>query len=703
MFSISRLLRASSRLRLGLVLPVACGLLAAPASAAPAPAAADDPLLLLVLDPLAKDLACACVKGYAQRDYRQLARWLGQGLGRPVVVEFSDNLPQSLATTGTTRDILLVGKCSVIRADAAAAGLQCQPLASLTGSDGGTSLTGLFVTKTADPAAKIGDLKGRRILFGLANADEKHAAALAALRAAGIEQPQTPEMRPTCSIAVLDMIDAKEAAATPVAVISSYAISLLEGCGSIGKGDIKVIGKTAPIPFVTAFLTDSVAAPQRKVIVDRLLGLKKDAGMLKAMESKDGFVPWQEPKAIPGSGKIERDWPDWRGPERDGRVPWLPEKLPARAVFVWQGATVPGALAGLSVAADNLLLAERDLSNRSDVLRCLDARTGGLRWRAAFPAAGKLDYGEAPRATPVVHDGRVFWLGAFGDLRCLDLANGALVWQRQLIREFGGKLPTWGTCATPLLAGGLLIVNPGAPQASLAALDPATGVTRWTTPGDPAAYGAFVPATLGGKPQVVGHDQHSLGGWDPRSGKRLWSHIAPASGDFHVPTPLAIDGTLAVADEDNGTRLFAFDATGKPMADLLGSAPALAPDTATPVATCGRIFGFHRRLHCLDLAHGLRALWQSDTDLLGGHASLFASPNRVLVVGMNSELILLDATVPECRITSRLRLLENAVESYSHPALVGSRLYFRYGAKLGCIDLDSQTGTETGAMEKPPF
>jgi outer membrane protein assembly factor BamB/ABC-type phosphate/phosphonate transport system substrate-binding protein len=646
------------------------------------------PLTMVVMDPLAKELACACVKGFAQRDYHKLAAVLERGTGQAVHVEFSDSLVDSLKKFRANPDLVVVGKSSVVECDAKDAGWKCRAVARLTGVDGSSTLTGLFVVKAADPAKGLKDLSGRRVFFGKPNAAEKNAAAMAALRAAGVDPPDPPETRGTCNEAALDLLD-NDASPAPAAVISSYALSLLEGCGSMGKGDLKVIGKTSPVPFVTVFLPVAMAAPKQQKILDLLLAVKTDAGLLKALESKAGFEACQANLTPPQSSSVSADWPDWRGPRRDGRVPWLPDTLPAKPVFVWKKACVDGCLAGLSVVGKRLIVAERDLMNLSDVVRSLDADTGEQHWRAVFPAKGNLDYGESPRAAPVIHDDTIYQLGAFGDLRCLALADGKLRWQRNLLKDFGAPLPTWGICPTPLWVDGLLIVNPGAPKASLAALDPATGETRWTTPGVAAGYGSFIAAELGGRHQVVGHDKTSLGGWDPKTGKRLWQLVPPGDGDFNVTTPLALDAKLLVATENNGTRMYSFGPDGMIIPEPVGTFADLAPTTATPVATRGRLFGTSKRIHCLDASRRLQAVWNLEDDSIGDHASLFASEDRVLIVTMQSELILLDATSDCGRIVSRLRLFEDDVESYSHPALVGTRLFLRNGNVMACVDLGS--------------
>ena len=671
-------LRALSGLVLALALP---GF-----SPARAGETATDPLALIVMDPLAKELACACVKGFAQRDYGRVAALLEKELRQPVLIDFSDNLADSMAKFSTNRDILVIGKDSVVRQGAGPAGLKCRPIAQLTDLDGTTTFTGLFVTRSSDSASALKDLTARKVLFGPKHEDEKHSAALAALRAAGVKPPETLETRASCSEAALDVMDSSSSPA-PVAVISSYALALLEGCGSIKKGDLKVIGKTEPVPFITAFVAESMSTDKQSKVLNLFLSLKSNATLLKALESKQGFTPVEvsEPTKLKSSAVGE--WPDWRGPGRDGHVPQLPARLPVMPRFVWKKAAVTGGLSGLIVANGRLLVAERDLGNQNDVVRCLDADTGEPLWRAEFPAAGKLDYGEAPRAAPVTKDGRVFALGAFGDLRCLDLKTGTLLWRRQLMKEFKAKLPTWGTCSTPLLVDGMLIVNPGAPEAALAALDCATGRTLWKTPGNPAAYASFICAELGGRRQVVGYDQQSLGGWDPKTGERLWKLVPPSEGDFNVPTPAVADGKLIAATENNATRLYGFDSSGKIIPKPMGEFADLSPDTTSPVAANGRIVGTHQGVHCLDVRQNLKSIWRWEDDEIGEHASLFASRDRVLIVTLGGELILLTADGDRCQVLSRTRVFADDVEIYSHPALVGTRLYVRGGSTLACVDL----------------
>lgn len=645
-------------------------------------------ILLIAMDPLAKELACSCVHNYAQRDYHLFAAYLSKEMGQHVVVRFSDDLTNSIEELEKGQEAIVIGKYSVIEHDAPGAGFKYRALARLSGTDGSTVLTGYFVAKRGDTAAKIEDVAGRRVLFGSPNADESYSAALAALKAAGIPAPTKMETRSTVNDVAIDVIDSTENP-PPVGLISSYALPLLEGCGEIKKGDLKVIGQTGAVPFVTVFCSARMSAEKQQRLLDALRGMTKSKQLMKAMETRDGFVPldgWT-PEPKPQSQNGSQEWPDWRGAARDGHVPQLPARLPEKAHVLWQKPAMNGGLAGIAVAQGKVILADRDPTDTSDVFRCLDASNGKLIWLLDYPASGKLDYGQFPRATPVIKGDHVFLLGAYGNLNCVQLTDGKIVWQRHLIKDLGGQLSAWGSCSTPLVVDDMLIVNPGGPKASLVALDCQTGKTRWATPGKSAAFSSFVSATLGGKFQIVGYDKTSLGGWDPKTGERLWTLTPPSEGDFNVPTPLVVDGQLLVATENNGTRLYGFGSDGKILSTPLAKYAELAPDTASPVVTSGRVFGTHAGLHCLNLRDHLKPVWYEQSDSLGDHASLFASENRVLVVSLSGELFLLSADCEKFEILSRLKIFEDETEVYSHPALVNNRLYIRGSSSVCCVDL----------------
>ncbi|QDT47257.1 ABC transporter, phosphonate, periplasmic substrate-binding protein [Symmachiella dynata] len=254
--------------------------------------ASDDGLTVIVMDPLAKPLSCPCVEGYAQRDYNVLAKFLEKELGERVNLVFADALGTALKGDAKGQADVIIGKDSVIRFDAAEHKFTVTAVARLTDKDGLTTQNGLVVVASSDPAKKVADLSGYRILFGPKECDEKHAAAMALLKKAKIAIPAKLEIDQSCSDGAAKVVELAADKKTRIAaVISSYAAPLLEGCGTIKKGDLQVVGKTKPVPFVTAFTTNTVDAPRRERIQKALLAVGDHRQICEAIETLIGFVP----------------------------------------------------------------------------------------------------------------------------------------------------------------------------------------------------------------------------------------------------------------------------------------------------------------------------------------------------------------------------------------------------------------------------
>lgn len=264
-------------------------------------------LTVVVMDPLAAPLSCPCVKGYAQRDYVELGKYLGSQLGRPVSVVFNESLKGALKEAKGRADVV-IGKRSVVLADAKKNALQLKPALALTGKDGQTVMTGLFVVPAADPAVSVADLKEYRIIFGPADCDEKHSAALSLLKASGVTVAAELETCEACSDGATTILEVgpKVRAAT---VISSYAAPLLEGCGTIKKGDLRVVGTTATVPFVVAFVSEKLPAAQQAAIEQALRKAGTEPKLLTALETKLGFVPEPTPAREGAAARVEKKSP----------------------------------------------------------------------------------------------------------------------------------------------------------------------------------------------------------------------------------------------------------------------------------------------------------------------------------------------------------------------------------------------------------
>lgn len=655
---------------------------------------AAEPLALVVMDPLALALSCPCVKGYAQRDYDALAAYLEKRIGRPIKVGYGESLETGVKATGLPRPHIVIGKHSVVRSDATDAQIQVEMIAALTDKTGDTSQRGLFIVRDSDPASTLDDLADYKLILGSDEHAEKHAAALAAYKAATGEGAQRLDAAPSCSEAAARLLDSPPGSKL-AAVISSYAEPLLAGCGNVPAGSIRVVGETAEVQFVCAFVTEALSFEMRKTVAEALRSVASDDALCKKLESADGFVT--------GFDGDSDAWCGWRGPHRRGIAPNLPDRLPVRADHDWVHSLQRSGLGGIAATNAYVVFGDRDATDTQDVWRCLDAETGEELWQLSyatkpFPDRMELDYGNAPRATPLIEQDRVYLCGAFGDVKCVDIRAGIEVWSRNLCADFGvnkDRLSAWGYCASPLIADGRLIVTPGSRDASLVALDPLTGTELWRSPGAAAGYSSLIVATLGGTRQIVGHDRESIGGWDVATGKRLWT-IKPESHDeFNVPTPLVYGERLVISSERSGTRTYPFKAPGLPSPRPDAECNDLLPDMATPVIVNNLLFGYGDGLACLDARNALRTAWTGNDDSYGKYVALIGGERTLLAVGDGGELTLIAAEATGFKVTSRLDVLPDNANTkhatiYCHPALVGNHLYLRGEREVVRITLSDE-------------
>ena len=339
---------------------------------------------------------------------------------------------------------------------------------------------------------------------------------------------------------------------------------------------------------------------------------------------------------------------------------------------------------------DFVVVSSRDREDRQDVFSCLDAQTGVAFWQHTYIAPGNLDYGNSPRATPVIVDPYVVVLGAFGDLHVLDLESGDIVWKKNLIRDLDGNLPQWGYAASPIVVDEKIIVQPGGANSSIVALNLKTGETVWQSSGRRAAYASPVEYRTEATHQIIGFDAAAFVAWDASNGNKLWEVKPPVKNDFNVPSPVLVPGGVTLTSENNATRIHRFD----PMGDLDETPTAefleLAGDSHTPIRLGNRLVGVDRDLIVLDLDRSLELVARHSDPSLLGYCSLMGCEDRVLVTCEDGNVLLFRVEPSQIQELGRFRVGGSKGQILSHPAVAGNRFFVRTAQGIEAWELSKE-------------
>lgn len=245
--------------------------------------------------------------------------------------------------------------------------------------------------------------------------------------------------------------------------------------------------------------------------------------------------------ALPASGlsAAAHDWPQWRGPDRSdvsketGLLKTWPAGGPKR---VWLYEKAGNGYSGPAIANGKFFtLGTRD---GKEILLVLDASTGKELWTANLGSVLPNNWGNGPRGTPTVDGDRVYAISGLGDVVCVAVADGKLVWKNSLT-GLGGEQPKWGYTESVLVDGDRVLCTPGGSKGAVAALDKATGKLVWQSVDfkDPAHYSSIVPAVINGTPQYVQRTEKSVVGLAAADGKLLWQTTFPGRTAV-IPTPI---------------------------------------------------------------------------------------------------------------------------------------------------------------------
>jgi len=346
------------------------------------------------------------------------------------------------------------------------------------------------------------------------------------------------------------------------------------------------------------------------------------------------------------------DWPQWRGPQRDGVVnnSAAPASWPEQLKLRWK-ATVGEGHASPILAGGRIYAFTRQ-QDKETVL-ALNPENGKIIWQQSYAAPytmhpAAVGHGEGPKSTPVFAGGRLYTLGISGILTCWDTGNGAVKWRKEFTREYRGTSPDFGAAMSPALDHGLVIVHVGGHNdGALTAFDAASGEIKWRWTGDGPAYASPVVVELSGVRQVVTETQNNIVGVSATNGQLLWRIPFTTEYDQNIPTPLVYHDELIVSGISKGIMAVrAGEKDGKWFTETVWRNPDVALYMSSPVAAGDLLFGFsHYRkgqLFCLDLRTG--ATQWTGPPRQGDNAAILVSGDHLILLKDDALLIVAKAS-----------------------------------------------------------
>jgi len=396
------------------------------------------------------------------------------------------------------------------------------------------------------------------------------------------------------------------------------------------------------------------------------------------------------------------DWPQWRGPQRNGTSPesGLLKQWPAEGPkLLWQVNDIGDGFSTPAVVGTRLyLMSNRGMEN--EFVQALSTQDGKPIWTTRVGNVGNPDqnppYPKA-RSTPTVDGDFIYALGSDGDLVCLETRSGKIRWQKSLRKDFGGQPHEWAYAESPLVDGDVVVVTPGGAEATLVALNKKTGAMIWKSavPGaDPAGYASAIVVEGGGRKQYVQFLSQGIVGVDAKTGAFLWRYKEVVKGPAQAFTPVARDGYVYGGALSVGGGLVRLKPEGNGIAaEQVYFARGLPNGFGGAVLVGAYLYGTEmagQELVAVEFTTG-KVRWKAESL---GRASVAYADGLLYVHGWIGNVGLVEATPEGYREKGRFtppnqpkRTGQYADTAYAYPVIANGRLYIRDLGTLWAYDI----------------
>lgn len=368
------------------------------------------------------------------------------------------------------------------------------------------------------------------------------------------------------------------------------------------------------------------------------------------------------------------NWPQWRGPNRDGisKETGLLKQWPAEGpALVWKAAGAGRGYSSFSIA--NGRLYTMGLRGDREFIVAFDIANGKEAWATPHGSAFRNDRGDGPRGTPTVDGDRVYALGGNGDLSAVDARTGRIVWTKNVLREFGGSNINWGISESPLVIGNKVLVNAGGPNASIVALNKDNGSVIWKSQSDEAGYSSAIPLQVNGGTQVVFFTGERALGLDVNDGRLLWDYSRPSNRTANVATPIA-RGNRVFISSDYGTGGGVVEIKSDGKAQEIYFTKDMRNHHSSSVLVGDYLYGFSSSMLTAMKFDTGEIAWR---DRSVGKGSLVYADGNLYCFSENGVVGLVEATPTGYSEKGRFRIQQDSLPTWTHPVVAGGRLYLR--------------------------
>ncbi|MEP6637137.1 MAG: PQQ-binding-like beta-propeller repeat protein, partial [Acidobacteriota bacterium] len=382
-------------------------------------------------------------------------------------------------------------------------------------------------------------------------------------------------------------------------------------------------------------------------------------------------------------------WTNFRGPNRDGRYDEMAvlTQWPANGLTpIWKQPVGLG-YSSFVVADGRAYTIEQRRSQ--EVVAAYDVANGHELWKQGWNASFSNDTGDGPRSTPTWDDGRLYALGATGELRCLDAKTGAVAWGRNILTENQAQNLSWAMAASPLIVDDKVIVLPGGTgNKSVVAYNKMSGNPIWKSQSDIQAYVSPMLMTLAGRRQIVIVSASRVMGLVPEDGSLLWSYNWDTDMGINVSQPIPVDKNrfFISAGYGKGAALVEVSGSGKSFsAKTVWENINMKNKFNSSVLYEGNVYGLDEGiLTCLDVNTGTRK-WKGGRY---GYGQVILASGYLIVSTDTGELALVKATPDQFTEVARFAAIEG--KTWNYPAIAGGKLLVRNGNQMAAYNIAAQ-------------